>query len=309
MRKIRKKRDNRAEGLEYPIGTLAVYGPDDRTGTKMVAGVILGHNEDPAYLKRWYALGRDIRDDETVAVEVLEFFDKHNVEAVSMADRIIGCPHEEGIDYPAGGPCPMCPFWANRDRWTGKLLEQENGEPLSPPSTYGSETRVGAAICRPAAQRARQKNMSRRPESKKKRGNASDMPKCGLCGKTDKLTKTECCGNWICDDEDQYVLFSYARNSCYRNHRRYTLCGYHHAEGHDGDWKTCQECRESFETEMYVYCGTNEYNFEKLENPPDYEPTKCSKCGSIIRLAEDVYIMTSSGYLCEKCSDFDWSQF
>ena len=31
-------------------------------------------------------------------------------------------------------------------------------------------------------------------------------------------TDTPCCNNWICDDEDQYVLFSYAHNSCYRNH-------------------------------------------------------------------------------------------
>lgn len=31
---------------------------------------------------------------------------------------------------------------------------------------------------------------------------------CGLCGSTKNLTKTECCGNWICDDEDEYVLFS-----------------------------------------------------------------------------------------------------
>ena len=53
---------------------------------------------------------------------------------------------------------------------------------------------------------------------------ASARPQCGLRGATTNLTKTECCGNWICDDEDQYVLFSYARNSCYRNHDRYTLC-------------------------------------------------------------------------------------
>lgn len=59
--------------------------------------------------------------------------------------------------------------------------------------------------------------------------------KCGLCGKTKKLTKTECCGQWICDDEDEYVMFSYARNSCYRNHPRYTLCALHRAEKHEGD--------------------------------------------------------------------------
>src|SRR3990172_3143759 len=92
-------------------------------------------------------------------------------------------------------------------------------------------------------------------------------PKCGLCGKTKKLTKTECCGQWICDDEDKYVIFSYARNSCYRNHRRYTLCAHHHAEEHGDDWKDCPECRNGFETEIYVYYGTNEFNFQKLENP------------------------------------------
>jgi len=110
------------------------------------------------------------------------------------------------------------------------------------------------------------------------------VPRCGLCGKTKNLTKTECCGTWICDDEHKYVMFSYARNSCIRNHRRYTLCGYHHTEGHPGDWTDCPKCRESFETEMYVWYGTNEYNFKKLPNPPAYEPTHCADCGRVIRL-------------------------
>ncbi len=93
--------------------------------------------------------------------------------------------------------------------------------------------------------------------------------RCGLCGKTGNLVRTECCGQWICDDEDQYVAFSYARNSCHRNHRRYTLCGYHENEGHSGSWKTCPKCKEDFSDnlEIYVHYGTNEYNFEKL-NPP-----------------------------------------
>lgn len=60
-------------------------------------------------------------------------------------------------------------------------------------------------------------------KSKTSKGRSSDTPRCGLCGKTKKLTKTECCDNWICDDEDQYRLFSFAHNSCRRNHRRYTL--------------------------------------------------------------------------------------
>jgi hypothetical protein len=135
--------------------------------------------------------------------------------------------------------------------------------------------------------------------------NEGTKPKCGLCGKKEELTKTECCDQWVCDDEGKYILFSYERNSCYRNHRRYTLCGYHHAEEHSGSWKDCSDCRADFETEMeiYVYYGTNEYNFIKLDNPPSYEPTKCSECGTVIVLSEGGYSSRGDEYWCEKCTD------
>jgi hypothetical protein len=128
------------------------------------------------------------------------------------------------------------------------------------------------------------------------------QPRCGLCGATSNLIKTECCGQWICDDEDQYVLFSYARNSCHRNHSRYTLCAFHFNEGHPGRWQDCAKCREEIETEMYVYYGTNEYNFEVLDNPPQYEPTHCSSCGRVIVLADGGYSSSRDGYLCGKCT-------
>lgn len=134
------------------------------------------------------------------------------------------------------------------------------------------------------------------------KGKSDKTRRCGLCGKTENLTKTECCGNWICDDEDQYRLFSFAHNSCRRNHRRYTLCGAHYAEGHEGRWQDCQQCREMFETEIYVYYGTNEYNFEKLTNPPKYEPTHCAGCNRVIRLGYEGYSYGPGGYLCEKCT-------
>lgn len=41
-----------------------------------------------------------------------------------MADRILGCPHEEGIDYPDGESCPECPYRAGRDRFTGDRLHR-----------------------------------------------------------------------------------------------------------------------------------------------------------------------------------------
>ena len=139
--------------------------------------------------------------------------------------------------------------------------------------------------------------------SKSKTKRHTDKPRCGLCGKTRKLTKTDCCGKWICDDEYKYVLFSYARNSCHRNHSRYTLCAYHHNEEHDGDWKDCEECRNSFKTEIYVWYATNEYNFEKLPNPPTFEPTKCSTCGKVIALGEDEYSTLGDDFWCEKCTN------
>lgn len=124
----------------------------------------------------------------------------------------------------------------------------------------------------------------RKKKLKARSKKASTSRKCGLCGATGKLIKTECCGQWICDDEDQYVPFSYAQNSCHRNHRRYTLCGSHHCEEHEGSWQDCEKCRKNFETEIYVWYGTNEFNFEILKNIPSYEPTKCAKCNTVIKL-------------------------
>ena len=125
--------------------------------------------------------------------------------------------------------------------------------------------------------------------------------RCGLCGKAGPLTRTECCNQWICDDEASYRLFSYARISCSRNHRRFTLCGFHSAEGHSGAWQECPRCRDEFETEMYVYYGTNEYNFEILPNPPQFEPTLCSKCKRRITLGEDGYTRRGAKYTCMTC--------
>lgn len=138
---------------------------------------------------------------------------------------------------------------------------------------------------------------------KQKTEKKNDKRACGLCGSTRKrLTKTDCCGNLICDDEGDYVLFSYARNSCSRNHRRFTLCGYHKVEEHKGNWKTCKECRDSFDTEDYVWYGTNEYNFEKLSDPPKFEPTYCAWCNILIKRGEESYTqLPNGGFLCETC--------
>ncbi|WP_420645605.1 DUF6398 domain-containing protein [Candidatus Leptofilum sp.] len=132
---------------------------------------------------------------------------------------------------------------------------------------------------------------------------AEGVKQCKLCGNVENLIRTPCCNNWICDDADTYVMFSYARNSCYRNHDRYTLCAAHWHEDHEGRWQDCQACLDMMETEMYVYYGTNEYNFEPLKSPPSYEPTHCSQCNRVIRLAEDGYSISSKGYVCLDCAN------
>jgi hypothetical protein len=146
----------------------------------------------------------------------------------------------------------------------------------------------------------------RAAEKKTKKKTKSEKPRCGLCGATKHLIKTECCGNWICDDEHKYVLFSYATNSCHRNHRRYTLCGSHFSEGHEGDWKTCQECRKGFEPEMVAWYGTNEFNFEKMPDPPRYKPAKCSRCRQTIVLSQGGYARLGEKYLCGNCYNVGW---
>jgi hypothetical protein len=81
--------------------------------------------------------------------------------------------------------------------------------------------------------------------------------------------------------------------------------GCRNSGGQEGDWRQCAACEWEFETEMYVWYGTNEYNFVKLKNPPKYEPTRCAKCKRMIRLAEDGYSMKAGGYYCMRCSGLD----
>ena len=101
----------------YPVGTIAFYGPDNRRATKVAVGIIPARSE-PAEMRRWLVETGDVRVDETVFAEIVTFLREHKVQSVAMTEKILGCPHEEGIDYPNGEACPDCPYWAGRDRWT-----------------------------------------------------------------------------------------------------------------------------------------------------------------------------------------------
>jgi hypothetical protein len=97
--------------VEYPVGTVAFYGPDDRRTTKIAAGVIEQEGAEPI-MKRW--VGTDVTTSPKVQQELQEFFRQHGVRSVGMSDGNMGCPHEEGEDFPLGEDCPFCPFWKGK---------------------------------------------------------------------------------------------------------------------------------------------------------------------------------------------------
>jgi hypothetical protein len=101
----------------YPIATIAFYGPTDVFASKVAVAVFRTEGQEPEVLERFFSQGTDVRFDEGVGEKVLSLIQSYGVQSVVMTDGILGCPHEEGIDYPNGASCPQCPFWAGRDRW------------------------------------------------------------------------------------------------------------------------------------------------------------------------------------------------
>jgi hypothetical protein len=106
-----KKRRKKQKPSQYPIGTVAMYGPDDKTTTKIAAGVILHDGANPI-MKRWVAT--DVTTNPKVQQELNDFFLQHGVKEVAMTEGNMGCPHEEGLDFPHGEDCPFCPFWKGK---------------------------------------------------------------------------------------------------------------------------------------------------------------------------------------------------
>ena len=96
---------------EYPCGVVAYFGPDDKTVTRIAAGIFVSESAAPV-LRTW--LGAEVASDRNVGAEIKQFFAQNGVKTVKFGNGISGCPHEEGIDYPKGEECPLCPFWAGK---------------------------------------------------------------------------------------------------------------------------------------------------------------------------------------------------
>ncbi len=109
----------------YPVATVSYYGPDASRASKVAVGIIPKENASASELERWWSETTDVRTDAAIHAEILRFIQLHGAMTVAMSPGIIGCPHEEGIDYPDDEVCPRCPYWATRDRWTGEELPEQ----------------------------------------------------------------------------------------------------------------------------------------------------------------------------------------
>src|SRR4051812_36448362 len=74
---------------ESPIGTVALYGPDDKTTTKIAAGVITTPAAEPI-VRRWVA--SDVTTNPKVRQEVKEFFAGHGVKSVAVREGTWDAP-------------------------------------------------------------------------------------------------------------------------------------------------------------------------------------------------------------------------
>lgn len=100
----------------YPVASVGYYGPDDTAATKVVVTLRHEAGTEIAASEAWLAPGRDLRHDGAIHEQVLGFVRIHGARTVVITPRILGCPHDAGVDFPAGASCPRCPFWADGER-------------------------------------------------------------------------------------------------------------------------------------------------------------------------------------------------
>ena len=99
--------------IGYPVATIAFYGPTHKLATKVAVSIFLTESDGPDFLERYFSGGEvDVRSDPAVGEQLIAFLKARAPRStVVTVNLIIGCPHEEGIDYPEGTSCPKCPYW------------------------------------------------------------------------------------------------------------------------------------------------------------------------------------------------------
>ena len=87
IERARKRLSKRAKkGFRgWPVATVALYGPDDSTATKLTVGIMPAEDAEATDLRRWFSKDQtDIRDDIRVTEEVLAFITEAGAKSVVM---------------------------------------------------------------------------------------------------------------------------------------------------------------------------------------------------------------------------------
>lgn len=124
-------------GSSYPRATIAYYGATSDVATKMVVRIIPFEGGNPVAEKTWFSRGNhaDVRHEQSTLEPMCDFIKSYNVKKIEILRRsgyephpdgirpeeegmdpfeIIGCPHEEGVDFPVGEYCQICRYWSRR---------------------------------------------------------------------------------------------------------------------------------------------------------------------------------------------------
>lgn len=134
-------RASKSSRAKYPLATISAYGPDTTRATKLVVGILRhARQQDANPMRTWSSDADDVRNDPAIAADLADWLRSEGVTNTVSYDRIIGCPHQEGIDYPLGRTCPQCPFWAGIDRFTHEPIPAPVAR-LSPPEVLAELAR------------------------------------------------------------------------------------------------------------------------------------------------------------------------
>lgn len=92
----------------YPLATITYRGPSPDQASKIIVGIIAAKDQAPL-IREW--TGENIAEDVESAKEIALYIQENEVARVLTSEWVLSCPHQEGVDYPEGESCPLCPDW------------------------------------------------------------------------------------------------------------------------------------------------------------------------------------------------------
>jgi len=66
---------------------------------KVVVSIIPNEDAEPSEMRDWQIVHGDVRKKPEIVAEMITFMESHGARSTLMASGLMGCPHQEGIDY------------------------------------------------------------------------------------------------------------------------------------------------------------------------------------------------------------------